>query len=661
MIYAYNMKFSLFFIFAFLLVAVLAIPASLAQDAVPSWIKNNADWWADDKIDDFTFAQGIGFLIKNKIIQINDLPTTSDGEIAIENDIAIPPWIKNNAGWWANDNISDSDFLYGIKFLVETNIIQFQSDADYEKTENIEKYLLDWDTIVYDSKYAYDGSIKMQSEFFDYVNYTVRYNAAKDTISDMSEPTLLWAGVWLYQITGDKHYLENAGYIADVIDRVFLYESGIVMRAHPLSMTVKTSEAHTNLDILPGVAKLALVDSNYVQLTKTITDAFIEHEINHNTDLFYSFVTLEGKPLDRSMNISYNGSIGLESLLLTYEVTSDTKYLDQAKRTILAYWELRDKETNLIPSSVYSDTGDIKDPFMQQYGAGIFLKVLLHYYYLTEDADIYKIIEDYTDAVVNYFWDGKTWNYRVNYDGTVSSDIIEANYGKLDDALFLVYDLDPVRFQKAYDLAKSDYDFSFQDKTSIVNGLVTHSVKDDGSRESIESMMTYAFIINQNPAVRLYQDTMQPEYIEDMKDFYEKVISEHKREYGYIWGINAYTLEDTPLGVMLNQYATGMIGNKINLSFVPSDNVKIVWTKIGNFEITEPFIVHFNEPGRFNAIKFDYEEKSIFFETIENSGTVTFSGAISSVLADGQNYFEFNENTLNTLEGRHNYKVTLID
>jgi hypothetical protein len=361
------------------------------------------------------------------------------------------------------------------------------------------------------------------------------------------------------------------------------------------------------------------------------------------------------------MNISYNGSIGLESLLLTYEVTSDTRYLDQAKRTILAYWELRDKETNLIPSSVYSDTGDIKDPFMQQYGAGIFLKVLLHYYYLTEDEDVYKIIEDYTDAVVNYFWDGKTWNYRVNYDGTVSSDIIEANYGKLDDALFLIYDLDPVRFQKAYDLAKSDYDFSFQDKASIVNGLVTHSVKDDGSRESIESMMTYAFIINQNPAVRLYQDTMQPEYIEDMKAFYEKVISEHKREYGYIWGIDAYTLEDTPLGVMLNQHAVGMIGNKINLTFAPSDNVKIVWTKIGNFEITEPFIVYFNEPGRFNAIKFDYEEKSIFFETIENEGTVTFSGEIKSVLADDQNYFDFDENTLKTLEGKHNYKVTLMN
>ena len=289
------------------------------------------------------------------------------------------------------------------------------------------------------------------------------------------------------------------------------------------------------------------------------------------------------------------------------------------------------------------------------------MKVLLHYYYLTEDTEIYKIIEDYTDAVVNYYWDGKTWNYRVDYDGIIRSNVIEANYGKLDDALFLVYDLNPIRFQKAYDLAKSDYDFSFQDKASVINGLVTHSVKDDGSSESIESMMTYAFIINQNPAVRLYQDTMNQKYLEDMKTFYEKVIFHHKREYGYIYGVNAYTLEDAELGSDLNQRAVGMIGNKINLSFIPSDNVKIVWTKIGNFEITEPFVVHFNEAGRFNAIKFDYNEKSIFFEAIENSGTVTFSGAISSVLADGQNYFDFNENMLNTLEGKHNYKVTLIN
>ena len=183
---AYNMKLILFFVFAFFLVGVLTIPTSLAQDAVPSWIKNNAGWWADDKIDDFTFAQGIGFLIKNKIIQIHDLPTTPDGEIIIEKDIVIPSWIKNNAGWWAENSISDSDFLYGIKFLVENNIIQFQSDVDYEKSKNIEKHLLDWDTIVNDSKYANDGSIRLQKKFFDYVNYTVKYNAADNFVYDNS-------------------------------------------------------------------------------------------------------------------------------------------------------------------------------------------------------------------------------------------------------------------------------------------------------------------------------------------------------------------------------------------------------------------------------------------------------------------------------------------
>jgi len=659
--YAFNMKFSLFFIFAFFLVGALTIPNAFADDVIPPWIKNNADWWAVDKIDDFTFAQGIGFLIKNQIIQISDLPTTPDGDIIIEENMVIPSWIKNNAGWWADDDISDSDFLYGIKFLVETNIIQFQSGADHENAKNIEKYLLDWDTVVNDSKHAYDGSIKLQSEFFDYVNYIVSYDMSNGLVYDHAEPSLLESGVWLYQITGDKKFLQKASTVADVIEKHYLYNSGIVMNIHPISNTVKVEEKHTNREILSDVAKLALVDSNYVQLTKTIADAVIEHEINHETEFFYDAVTLEGKPIYHDMYMSYGGSVGLESLLLAYEVTSDVIYLDQVKRTILAYWELRDKETNLIPSWIYSDTGDVKEPFMQQYGAGIFLKVLLHYYYLTEDVDIYKIIEDYTDAVVNHFWDGKTWNYRVDYDGAVRSEVIEANYGKLDDALFLVYDLDQAKFQKAYDLAKSDYDFSFQEEASVVNGLVTHAVRDDGSHASVESMMTYAFIINQNPAVRLYQDTAQPEYIEDMKNFYEKVISDHKREYGYIWGIDAYTLEDTSLGTMLNQRAVGMIGNKINLSFIPSDNVKIVWTKIGNFEITEPFIVHFNEPGRFNAIKFDYEEKSIFFETIENSGTITFSGVITSVLADGQNYFDFDESTLNTLEGKHNYKVTLMN
>ena len=96
-------------------------------------------------------------------------------------------------------------------YLVENNIIKFQSDLDFEETQNIEQYILDWDTIVNDSKYAYDGSIRLQSKFFDYVNYTIRIQRmSTGSFSDYSQPTLLESGVWLYQITGHEQFLANS-------------------------------------------------------------------------------------------------------------------------------------------------------------------------------------------------------------------------------------------------------------------------------------------------------------------------------------------------------------------------------------------------------------------------------------------------------------------
>ena len=37
---------------------------------IPSWIKNNAGWWADGSIDDKSFVQGIQYLIKEGIMKI---------------------------------------------------------------------------------------------------------------------------------------------------------------------------------------------------------------------------------------------------------------------------------------------------------------------------------------------------------------------------------------------------------------------------------------------------------------------------------------------------------------------------------------------------------------------------------------------------------------
>ena len=35
----------------------------------------------------------------------------------------IPSWIKNNADWWAQGLISDDDFVTGIQYLVQQGII----------------------------------------------------------------------------------------------------------------------------------------------------------------------------------------------------------------------------------------------------------------------------------------------------------------------------------------------------------------------------------------------------------------------------------------------------------------------------------------------------------------------------------------------------------
>ena len=111
------MKFLIYSVLIIFLVGIM-IPNVFAQDVIPSWIKNNAGWWATDQISDSSFLQGIQYLIKEEIIII---PPTEAMEST--GSQVIPAWIKNNAGWWATDQIDDSAFLQGIQYLVQKGII----------------------------------------------------------------------------------------------------------------------------------------------------------------------------------------------------------------------------------------------------------------------------------------------------------------------------------------------------------------------------------------------------------------------------------------------------------------------------------------------------------------------------------------------------------
>jgi hypothetical protein len=94
--------------------------------SIPKWIKNNAGWWASDEIDDDAFLTGIAYMVSNKILEIpSSEKIESDYDDIVKNNLnpTIPSWIKNNAGWWADGIINDNDFAIGIQYLIKTGII----------------------------------------------------------------------------------------------------------------------------------------------------------------------------------------------------------------------------------------------------------------------------------------------------------------------------------------------------------------------------------------------------------------------------------------------------------------------------------------------------------------------------------------------------------
>jgi len=116
----YKMRYLLLSVLAVSLVGILMAPVVSSQQAtIPDWIKNNAMWWASDQIPDSAFLQGIQFLIKEGIMVI---PPTVTSESSASQEV--PGWIKNNAEWWADGQIDDSTFVSGIQYLVKVGIIK---------------------------------------------------------------------------------------------------------------------------------------------------------------------------------------------------------------------------------------------------------------------------------------------------------------------------------------------------------------------------------------------------------------------------------------------------------------------------------------------------------------------------------------------------------
>jgi hypothetical protein len=91
----------------------------IPSPTIPSWIKNNAKWWADGTITESDFLKGVEHLIQNKIIKVSTVSQSSSQE-------PVPEWVKNNAKWWADGMIDDKAFYQGIEFLANNGILNIK-------------------------------------------------------------------------------------------------------------------------------------------------------------------------------------------------------------------------------------------------------------------------------------------------------------------------------------------------------------------------------------------------------------------------------------------------------------------------------------------------------------------------------------------------------
>ena len=96
---------------AILVLSGIIIPSAFAEN-VPDWVKNTAGWWASDAISESEFVNAIAYLIKVGIISIE---SSKSQELIAE--------------MWVNGDINDDEFLANVNQLIEKGIITVKNDS----------------------------------------------------------------------------------------------------------------------------------------------------------------------------------------------------------------------------------------------------------------------------------------------------------------------------------------------------------------------------------------------------------------------------------------------------------------------------------------------------------------------------------------------------
>jgi len=89
------------------------------EGGIPDWIKNNVVMWANGNVADSDFLDGIRSLVNEGIIDIPEFAFAEKSQSEF-----VPEWFTITTGWWSEGQISEGEFINAVKYLVEKNIIR---------------------------------------------------------------------------------------------------------------------------------------------------------------------------------------------------------------------------------------------------------------------------------------------------------------------------------------------------------------------------------------------------------------------------------------------------------------------------------------------------------------------------------------------------------
>lgn len=161
--------------------------------SIPSWFKNNAKWWDEGLIQQTEFLNSIEFLIEDSIILVPSVPPFSKNQ-----NPEIPPIIKEKIIMWVNGDLNDTQLASSFQFLLLEGILK----VDKRNCDNSPEIKSNYSECNLSGKIFSDSDIKFSSfessdlsgTDFSKSDLTLsNFNSANLYASDFSETRLKFA------------------------------------------------------------------------------------------------------------------------------------------------------------------------------------------------------------------------------------------------------------------------------------------------------------------------------------------------------------------------------------------------------------------------------------------------------------------------------------